>query len=222
MRWHLFLHYMLLTVCAYLLGLLVNSSVLMSVCAHVCLLSLSVRVCAYVFFLYHVSHLLVNSLHSFTLCELFFFMICLSRCMRWHACLSIWCSFLPSFIGTCPSWTMLCLRSLSGSLACACPAGRYFDPCRNGYSISGFLVCRMVASICYPKPLFCDVCHYICCHSVFMEVFLMMFNTFLYLSWHYLTYFVHLVCITAKQLWFMSHMSVLTQEEINSCSVCHS
>lgn len=60
----------------------------MSVCAHVCLLSLSVRVCAYVF-LYQVSHLLVNSLHSFTLCELFFFMICfLDVCADMLVCLS--------------------------------------------------------------------------------------------------------------------------------------
>jgi len=63
--------------------------VLMSVCAHVCILSLSVRVCAYVFFLYQVSHLLVNSLHSFTLCELFFFMICfLDVCADMLVCLS--------------------------------------------------------------------------------------------------------------------------------------
>jgi len=128
-------HHVLLFVCAYLLGLLVNC--VHPWCSHVCMRPhlpvVSSFVCAYVFFLYQVSPLLVNSLHSFTLCQLFFFILCLHRCMRWHACLSIWCSFLPSFIGTCPSWTMLCLRALSGSPVCACPAGRYFDPCRNGY-----------------------------------------------------------------------------------------
>lgn len=77
---------------------------------------------------------------------------------------------------------MLCLRALSGSLVCACPAGRYFDPCRNGYSNFGFLLYRIVAFIWSVEALFCDVCHYIRCHSVFMEVFLMMFNTLVYLS----------------------------------------
>ena len=62
---------LLLIVYAYLLGLLVNCSildVLMTVRAYICFSSLYLCVCAYVFFLYQVSHLLVNSLHSFTLC----------------------------------------------------------------------------------------------------------------------------------------------------------